>query len=257
MKVSRRLLVLAFAVTLAFSTVGTAVVSSFGMKAHDAEVGIVQVQKDGKRAVICSGTSIETPDKQTFILTARHCVVDLDTNKIYEGEDVTFADNGDGPFYATEIAAISDDEDLALLRVVNPGKLPAVKLGDESKLAPGDPLFVWSFPRGLGKIYTTATFVAPKFPISQVWALSYGWQNAMPWQATISYGSSGSGIFDEAQQALVGVTVGFMPPDFNIKIAMPVSRVKFLLAHMQQNSVEHWRTNHVPKVPQSDPDDDD
>ncbi len=256
--ISRKLLALAFAVTLAFSTVGTAVVSSFGTKAHDAEVGIVQM-RNGKRAVICSGTSIETPDKQAYILTARHCVVDEDTNVIADGEEITFADNGGGPFYATEVAAISDDEDLALLRVLNPGKLPAVKLGDEHQLTPGDPLFLWSFPRGLGKIYTTGMFVAPAFPAvpKPAWTLPYGWQNAMPLQDTTSYGSSGSGIFDEKQQALIGVTVGFLPPDFNIKIAMPVSRVKFLLGHMKENSAEHWRKTHAPKAPKFDPDDDD
>ena len=257
MKVSRKLLAVAFAVTLAFSTVSTAVVSSFGHKAHDASVSIMRSDANGVRRLYCSGTSIESPDKQARILTARHCVIDENTNAVIIDETVTFADNEAGPFYAVTVEAISTDEDLALLRVTNPGKIPAVKLGDENKIKPGDALFLWSDPRGLGKLYTTGSFVAPKFPVPQIWAIKYGWQNAMPLQEQISYGSSGSGIFSDDQQALIAVTVGFIPPDFNIKIAMPVSRVKYLLAHLDANSVAQWSKTHPPKVRVYDPGDDD
>lgn len=246
----RKLLALAFAVVLAFSTVGTAAVSSFGRKAHDASVVIMRPDKDGAVSSYCSGTSIVSPDGVACILTARHCVINMKTNEVFDDEVVTFADDQGGPYYVVEVEAIAPDEDLALLRVMNPGKIPAIKLGDEKKMQPGDALFVWSYPRGVGKIYTVGTFVAPKFPADEdtLWLTRAGWQNAMPIQDTISYGSSGSGIFSDDQQALIGVTVGFIPPDFNIKIAMPVSRVKYMLAHLKEDSADNWRKAHGPKV---------
>jgi len=251
---TKKLLAAIFAVVLMAGTVSASIMSGFTAKAHDASVGIYLVTSKG-RGQICSGTSIKSPSKDYgLVLTARHCVADLDTNEIYakkagHPEEVSFSDDERGPYYTTSIEAISDDEDYALLRVNNSEKIPYVELGDSKKLEVGDSIFSWSFPSDAGKLYAIGRVMSsggkyPHFP--GILAKDYSvWRNAYPADITIAHGSSGSGIFDSEQQKLVGVLVGAFPD--GMKIVMPTSGAEALIK--KHKTVAQWEKEHPVVAP--------
>jgi S1-C subfamily serine protease len=230
---------------------------SFVKTARNASVAII-MSHGGKRQEICSGTSVPSPSKDYgWVLTARHCVADIETNEIYVdapgvSEEVTFADNEHGPFYTTELESISNDDDYALLKVVNGGAIPNVKLADERKLGIGDDIFSWSYPMDSGKVYTGGHFINSKFAHFPAYLSEYTiWKNAYPADILYSHGSSGGGLFDKDQQGLIGVIVGILLPD-QMKIIMPASGASYFLQH--HVTLDEWRKFH-PVAEDEDDDD--
>lgn len=209
-----------------------------------AATGSIYINLDGQRTFICSGTSIGSNSEAGLFLTARHCTIDSDYSFL-PGLQVSFADNEGGPFYDATPCAISVDEDLAVLCIRNGINLPWVKLGDESNLKPADSIFNISYPLDAGKVQFWGAFIAPRFPhFPRGLERNYQmWINSMPMDLTIAHGSSGSGVFDLKTKTLIGVAVGtFQEGRFNI--AMPVSRVWYLLEHRSENTPEKFREKH-------------
>src|ERR1700674_1410636 len=113
-------------------------------------------QANGKRRFICSGTTIgHTDTGDALFLTARHCVWenpsigDESTPPTPGGlvglEEVSFSSNEAGPYYTAIPWKISKTDDVAILVLKNGGGLPAVKLGDERLLYPGEILKNYTF----------------------------------------------------------------------------------------------------------------
>lgn len=217
----------------------------FRLRAHDASVAIF-LSNSVARKQICSGTSIKSPSRDFgLVLTARHCVADLNTNEVYSDsarEEISFSDNEAGPYYSTEVYTISDNEDFAVLKVLNGGNLPYVELGDESKLQVGDRVFSWSFPLDTGKEYAIGrTQAGGRYNhLSSYFGNAPYWRNTYPVDILIGPGSSGSGIFDPVRNVQVGILVGTW--NFGQKIVMPVSGV--IQALKNPESLDAWKKGH-------------
>lgn len=252
MSLVRKFLGAALAAMLVVSTTCASLGSYEKNRSHDATVALFRMHK-GERVFNCSGESIKSPSKDyAWILTAKHCVVDIDTNEINQDADgspeqVTFADDeASSAFYPATIVAISADEDFALLRI-DVKNAPYVELGDETKLRPADKIFDWSYPHGVGKVYTEGKFIAPKFPHTPVDLVKdYPiWKNAMPADILIGGGSSGSAVLDPKQKKQIGVLVGSYSD--GMRIVEPISRAKDMLAHLDKNTPDQWRQNNPIK----------
>ena len=193
----------------------------------------------------CSGTVIGTNDNGAIFLTARHCVVNPDTNAINTGMWVTFAADESGPFYAATPLLISETDDLAALFLQNGQDLPVVNLTSEYRLKSGDPIFNVSYPLDAGKLTFHGEFIVPAFPHFPhgVAKASLQWEHTMPVNLTIASGSSGSGVFDPKHKGLIGVVVG-STTEGTLNIVEPESRVVELLSHAKDNAPELWTKNH-------------
>jgi hypothetical protein len=184
---------------------------------------------------VCSAVSIGW----SAVITARHCVVSVDTNEITEHQSVTFAGNEEGPFYLTEIQAISLTDDLAILHLVNGAGLPRVQLGQD--LDYGAAVFNVSYPLGVGKLRFDGESVAPEFSrLPAIFQMFPQWRLAAPVNITIAHGSSGSGVFESTKRTLVGIVVG-TTGEGEFQIMEPASRVRYLLTHLQDNTKQRFQ----------------
>ncbi len=210
--------------------------AEFEAQSRAASGALFVTQEDvGKRKLHCSGTAIQYKGEEYF-LTARHCVWNEPDQE--EGVpaglggpfQVSFSDNEAGPFYDAIPVRISSQEDIAVLRLIN-GSGPAIRLGNEKLSQAGNTLTNYSYAMDLGKLPVTLRFVAPVTAHSGKDLLqSYPkWNTIMPVDGMAAPGSSGSGLFDPRQQAVVGVLVG-VERSGHLALAVPVSKVWDLLA---------------------------
>jgi S1-C subfamily serine protease len=202
---------------------------------------------DGMFAQICSGSEIGyDSDGNGLFLTARHCVYDEENGTFMHPEVVSFNPTAGGPYYTTELYAISQDEDLALLKVHNAANVPIEVLGDENELKVGDPIENVSYPLDMGKLEFHGTFIAPVFPHwTRLFADYPQWRFSMPVDITIAHGSSGSSIFDSKTGAIIGVLVG-TTGEGRLNIAEPISRYWVLVNNLDKNSVDAFLKSHPP-----------
>lgn len=186
---------------------------------------------------ICSGASFAPG----YFLTARHCVVD-EQHDLRGDEYISFSANEQGPFYKTEIVAISLTDDIAILRIVNGSNAPWVGLGDERRTPAGHPILNYTYALDQGKMRIEGRFIEPIYKhLPGVIPDSYPeWNYSMPVDMTIAPGSSGSAIFDAFQQEIIGVVVG-SPRYGGFGIVIPVSRVWYLTNHLAENSVQEYQ----------------
>lgn len=191
----------------------------------------------------CSGTEIgHTQEGNGIFLTARHCVVNTETEEIVPHLMVSFTDNQGGPYYIARPLALSLTDDLALLELHNGANIPEVPVKTEWRLKSGDPIFNVSFPLGTGKVVFHGEYMASRFPFFPTGILGAykQWFYAMPMNMTIAHGSSGSGVYSTRERALIGVAVGtFEEGTYNI--AIPADRVIDFLNDLQDNTVEKYR----------------
>jgi hypothetical protein len=211
----------------------------FAVRSKQA-AGAIFLMQDGKRRFICSGTAFATEKKSgdVYFLTARHCVwkeADPDEQTpagLLGSEEVSFSDNEQGPFYTAVPYKISATDDVAILRLVNGAGLPTVRFGDEGRLKSGDALTNYTYAMDFGKMpvqLRAVTSVFNHFPTAILTDYPV-WSHAMPVDGLVAPGSSGSGLFDARQKALVGIVVGGGPRLSTLAIAIPISRAWRLLS---------------------------
>lgn len=218
------------ALVFALCIITLAVILAFGVKSpildytQDIEASGSLSLYNVSPVFICSGVNA-TYNTHTYFVLARHCVVD-DEQQIRKELMVSFSNNIRGPYYFATVKAVSDTDDLAVLTLINGENLPSVELGNELPLNIGHKIFGLGFPLGRGKRLTGGWFFSHRFV--NVHELPSGWDYSMPVLLPVAPGSSGGGIFDSANGKLIGITVGYIPPNI-ISIAIPVSRLKIFL----------------------------
>lgn len=237
-----------------------------GFDPHDVEVAAVgaisipnpnSANGDGPYAMICSGSVIGYEGTSALFVTAKHCVwEDGDPeNDVLPGfipnEFVSFNGNLAGPYYQTELYSISQDDDLAVLKVINglSAAHPIIPetLEHEDFLQPGDPVENVSFPLDMGKVEFHGTYVDRRFPHFSRMLQDYPqWKNTMPVDITIGHGSSGSPLFDSRTHKMIGVMVGSVG-EARLMIAEPETVIEDLLLNPGKNSVSAWIGGHLPK----------
>jgi hypothetical protein len=211
---------------------------------------------DGTYAEICSGSLIGyDSDGAGLFLTARHCVVNSGDPEEGTGasfipnEVVSFNPNLNGPYYQAEPLFVAQNDDIAVLRVIN---ADAVSVGLESdsdfrKLVAGDPVENVSFPLDMGKLEFHGSFVSPTFPHFSRSLLNYPeWKRTMPVDITIGHGSSGSPLFDSRTHKVIGVMVG-TTGEGRLMIVEPLSVIEDVISHRAENSPVAFANSHFPK----------
>ena len=222
--------------------------SAQSMESVRSSVGaIFMTAPEQTRRFICSGSEVGSDsDGNGIFLTARHCVWDENYNKFYQKiEEVTFSDDEKGPFYTTKLYAISETEDLALLKIIGAAKLPTVVLGDEHALKAGDAVINVSYPYDLGKLEFHGNFVSPAFPHypDPLAEEAPQWLFSMPVDITVEPGSSGSPLFDAKNHNQIGVMVGMFQTG-GLTIAEPIRRYYEMIKNLDSNSPEAFVKAH-------------
>jgi S1-C subfamily serine protease len=134
--------------------------------------------------------------KRSWILTARHFLDPAGR------QDVFIAAPGRKGRVKAAVAALGEDADLALIEVAGMA-LPPVKLKETVRL--GDEVLVAAFP--WGRQLTVVSGVVSQLRTEEGEALVEGIIRMV--DASVSYGSSGGGVFDAETGALVGIVEGY------------------------------------------------
>lgn len=170
--------------------------------------GIVRVAAGGERV----GTGFVV-DPRGLIVTNLHVVAGT--------EDISVRLASGQELRVVQIAAVDPQRDLVLLRVSSPDELPSLRLGDSSKVEPGDPVISIGNPLGVFD-YTISDGL-----ISSVRVLSSE-LTVLQISAPISQGSSGGPIFNSFGE-VIGVSTAIVNGGQNINFALPANYVRPLM----------------------------
>jgi S1-C subfamily serine protease len=178
----------------------------------------LRVDRDGGGRRAASGVVVATgPDgRRAWIVTTRH-LVDPAPQRL------SVRRPGRQEAVAATVVARSEDADLALLQVEGL-EVDSVPLKATSGL--GDDVFVVAFP--WGRRLTVVSGIVSQLAAGQAGTIPVTGAVRMV-DASVSYGSSGGGVFDAVSGALVGVVEGYRtatlhPPDASRRpVELPVA----------------------------------
>jgi S1-C subfamily serine protease len=123
------------------------------------------------------------------------------------------------------VVGVDPAHDLVLLYCIDANDLPALVLGDDASLRPGDEVIALGTPQGLDLSVSTGVVGAVREVDEDLTLLQI--------TAPISPGSSGGPLFDERGR-VVGVTTMFSAQGQNLNFAVPAHYVAALVAHRIQ-----------------------
>lgn len=181
-------------------------------------VGIGSFQKTRSPAVIFVGTGFVVGDGLT-VLTAAHVLSDLVDSAHMESLGILVGMGETAQFRGAVLVGLDPEHDLAKLRIGAPA-LPAMQLGDSSKVGEGQTLAFTGFPLGmaLGLHHVThramVSSITPiaipsmsskKLNLKLVTRLQKPVYSVFQLDATAYPGSSGSPLYDPATGHVVGV----------------------------------------------------
>jgi S1-C subfamily serine protease len=144
-----------------------------------------------------SGSVYQSTSSFSYIITNNHVIANAATSGTIKIE----LTNGDQ--YPATIVGRDPGYDLAVLKV-QIGNLPAITLGDSSKLSVGDPVLAIGSPLGLASTVTSGIVSALNRPVSTGTVDAQSYVNAIQTDAAINPGNSGGALVDAAGR-LVGV----------------------------------------------------
>ena len=141
----------------------------------------------------------------------------------------------DGRHFPADPVALAPDLDLAVLRI-GAGKLPALALGDSSKLEVGDYVVAIGNPFGLGQTVTSGIISATERPLGQGDTRRF-----IQTDAPINPGNSGGALID-LHGELVGINTALFSPsqsqasagNVGIGFAIPSNVVRQVLAQAER-----------------------
>ncbi len=146
---------------------------------------------------------------------------------------VTFEDNSRAP--ATVIAA-ARPMDIALLKVVPPRPLVAVRFGDSDRLQIGDPVLAVGNPLGIGMSVTSGIVSALNRDI-----LDTPYDHFIQTDAAINHGNSGGPLFN-MQGEVVGLNTALYSPtsgSVGLGFAIPANDVRFVIDRLRRFGSMH------------------
>ncbi len=144
-----------------------------------------------------SGWVYKSNATSTFIVTNNHVIESGASSGTIKVE----LTNGDQ--YTAKIVGRDPGYDIAVLQI-QIGNLPAVTLGDSSKVSVGDPVLAIGSPLGLASTVTSGIISALNRPVSTGTADAQSYVNAIQTDAAINPGNSGGALID-AQGRIIGV----------------------------------------------------
>ena len=144
-----------------------------------------------------SGSIYKTNATSSYIITNNHVIESALTSGTIK---VEFAD---GSEIAATIVGRDRMYDVAVL-LVKKGNLPAIALGDSSKVSVGDEVLAIGSPLGLANTVTQGIISALNRPVTAGTTDSTSYVNAIQTDAAINPGNSGGALVD-AQGRIIGV----------------------------------------------------
>jgi serine protease Do len=198
--VTRALLAAAAGVVLAACATAVPPRGDRGEIIRHAVASTVQLRAEREGGVrrAASGVAVaaDVAAGATWVLTTRHFLDPPGPQRLWAIAP------GEGRRLRAQVAALSDEADLALLEVRGLALAP-VALRDTARL--GDGVWVVAFP--WGRRLTIASGV-----VSQIWSERDDTPFDGPARmvdASVSYGSSGGGVYDASDGSLVGIVEGY------------------------------------------------
>jgi len=144
-----------------------------------------------------SGSVYKSNSSSSYIITNNHVV---NTNGAAATIKVELS-NGDQ--YPATIVGRDPGYDIAVIQIPV-GNLPAVTLGDSSKVSVGDPVLAIGSPLGLASTVTSGIVSALNRPVSTGTVDAQSYVDAIQTDAAINPGNSGGALID-AQGRIIGV----------------------------------------------------
>lgn len=144
-----------------------------------------------------SGSIYKSNSSSSYIITNNHVVSTPGSSATIKVE----LSNGDQ--YPAKIVGQDPGYDLAVLQI-QMGNLPAVTLGDSTKVNVGDPVLAIGSPLGLASTVTSGIISALNRPVSTGNADAQSYVNAIQTDAAINPGNSGGALID-SQGRIIGV----------------------------------------------------
>ena len=172
-----------------------------------------------------SGSVYKTSATSSFIITNNHVIESALTSGTIK---VEFAD---GSEIAATIVGRDRMYDIAVLQVKK-GNLPAIALGDSSKISVGDEVLAIGSPLGLANTVTQGIISALNRPVTAGTNDSTSYVNAIQTDAAINPGNSGGALVD-AQGRIIGVnsaiatlTTGGTSGSIGLGFSIPINEAK-------------------------------
>jgi putative serine protease PepD len=144
-----------------------------------------------------SGSIYKTNSSSSYIITNNHVV---NTS----GQSATIkVELSNGDQYPATIVGRDPGYDIAVLQIQQ-GNLPAIAIGDSTKVSVGDPVLAIGSPLGLASTVTSGIISALNRPVSTGTVDAQSYVDAIQTDAAINPGNSGGALID-AQGRIIGV----------------------------------------------------
>lgn len=144
-----------------------------------------------------SGWIYKSSSSFSYIITNNHVIEAAATTGTIKVELTN------GEQYTAKIVGRDPGYDIAVLQI-QIGNLPAVALGDSSKVSVGDPVLAIGSPLGLASTVTSGIISALNRPVSTGTVDAQSYVNAIQTDAAINPGNSGGALID-SQGRIIGV----------------------------------------------------
>lgn len=172
-----------------------------------------------------SGSIYSSSASESIIITNNHVVADAAVSGTIEVELLN------GNVYPATIIGRDVAYDIAVLRL-KVGNLPAIKLGDSSKVTVGDPVIAIGSPLGLASTVTSGIISALNRPVLTGSTGSESYVNAIQTDAAINPGNSGGALVDSTgkligvNSAIATLSAGSASGSIGLGFSIPINEAK-------------------------------
>ena len=170
-----------------------------------------------------SGSVYKSDSNVSYIITNNHVIENAVTTGTISVELLN------GSTLTAQIVGRDSAYDIAVLKI-NRGNLPAVTVGDSSKISVGDPVVAIGSPLGLASTVTSGIISALNRPVTTGSVGAESFVNAIQTDAAINLGNSGGALLDSFGR-IIGVnsaiaTSGTDSGNIGIGYSIPINEAK-------------------------------
>lgn len=190
---------------------------------------------------ICTAFVFEKTAGGYLLLTASHCVVERDVQGSLVPQSTPLFAEIDGvpdklPVSVLAIGQQFTGDDLAVLSISTGANLPVIPFGVTGLVRLGDELVNIAAPGDLGRVVYRCSLSTTK-PQGISGVGFFAWPDAVLIQGPVGSGSSGSPVFSEAQQRIVGMVVGYTGQHSLVLglVVLPTARIRAFVAAWVKN----------------------
>lgn len=172
-----------------------------------------------------SGSIYKTGANSSYIITNNHVVEAAGT----AGTITVELNNGDQ--YPAKIVGRDPMYDLAVVQI-QVGNLPAIAIGDSTKVGVGDPVLAIGSPLGLASTVTSGIISALNRPVSTGTTDSQSYVDAIQTDAAINPGNSGGALVDSSgrligvNSAIATLSSGSTSGSIGLGFSIPINEAK-------------------------------